>query len=187
MKRFAMVAVVLTGLSTAALADDKGAKAFVNDLIKDDPAIAADELFSITGNFGPAKDTSIVVYWNIMKSGSYEGMAVVPDGSAYKKVAIAALPKNVTSGNIHAYAINVDKDPEDEIVLGLNVSHAYASEAGGYTASSFEYVVLDWSGKRFARVPGLEQKLATALDKQKKAGGEDTLTEATVRATLGVK
>ena len=145
-----------------------------------------------TGAFGPAKDTSIVVSYNLMGAGSFESFALVPDARArngYRKLAMLAmprLPRPALDGESQVALIgDLDKDPADELVLAMHVQRAVNSPMGGHTYSAWEYVVIDWDGKQLVRLPVIEKKLEARM----KARPEDPtalLTDGDLRGVLGL-
>jgi hypothetical protein len=142
-----------------------------------------------TGAFGPAKETTLVVSWNMMGRGSFESFALVPDARArdgYRKLAVPRFPTPATDGESQvALTANLDKDPADEVVLALHVMKSVQSKLGGYTYSAWEYVVLDWDGKQLVRLPVLEKKLEARM-KARQENTADLLTDGDLRGALGL-
>ncbi|HWU87275.1 MAG TPA: hypothetical protein VN253_08370 [Kofleriaceae bacterium] len=141
---------------------------------------------AVMGAFGPAKDTTVVVTYSIRGAGSFKGFALVPDAKAkhgQRQLPLPKLPVGSTSGDMKtALVANLDKDADDELVIQLQVQKSVSNPNGGYSYSAYEYIVLDWDGKKFVRLAGLEKKLD--LKAQGSSGAE--LTEEQVRAVLGV-
>jgi hypothetical protein len=154
------------------------------------PFVGQDEfeygVHAVTGAFGPAKDTTVVVTYSMKGYGSFKGFALVPDAKAkhgQRRLPLPKLPVGSTSGDMKTALIaNLDKDASDELVIQLQVQKSVSSPNGGYSYSAYEHIVLDWDGKQFVRLSGLEKKLN--LKAQENAGAE--LTEEQVRAVLGV-
>lgn len=142
----------------------------------------------VTGAFGPAKDTTIVVTFNFMGVGSFGGFALVPDAKAkhgQRKLALPRLPGGSMDGEMKTGLVaNLDKDAEDELVVGLHVMRGVSSPHGGYTYAAYEYVVLDWDGKKFVRAAALEKKISTRMTAPGPTVTE--LSEDELRAALGV-
>ncbi len=148
----------------------------------------ADNVHAVTGAFGPAKDTTIVVTYSMMGAGSYSGFALVPDAKAkhgQRKLALPRLPKGSLDGAIETALIaNLDKDADDELVIELSVQRGFSSPHGGGTYGTREYVVLDWNGKQHVRVTGLEKKLNAKM--KDRDGSISGLAEDEVRAALSL-
>ena len=143
-----------------------------------------DGVHVVTGAFG-AKDTTVVVIFSLRGRGGFSGFALIPDAKAksgHRKVALPKLPAGAVDGGMRtALVANLDKDPDDELVLGLQVFR----NAGGGSYGTWEYVVLDGNGKRFVRLPALENKLARKMTSREDPAKTDELTEADVRDALG--
>lgn len=149
-------------------------------------------VLAVTGAFGPAKDTTLVVTFDLHGAGSYHGFALVPDKTAahgFAKLALPALPTGAELGSDHdgemsvALVANLDNTPADEVVLQLAVV-CCAGARGSWMGVT--YVVLAWTGDRFARARGFESKLEHALA-AKDAGMAMPLTDAELRAALHVR
>jgi hypothetical protein len=178
----ASLLLVLAGTGTA-LADDPPAHVapFLGD--------ADDNVRTVTGSFGPAKSTTIVVSFDFMGIGQFKGFALVPDAKAkhgHRKLALPRLPAGSMSGE-HKVALtaNLDKDDADEIVLEFGIQDSVSSPEGGYSFATVTYRVLDWDGKQFVRAAGLEKKLEARM-KSRAEGKTDPLTEVDIRAALGI-
>lgn len=148
-----------------------------------------DNVHAVTGAFGPAKNTTIVVTFDFMGIGQFKGFALVPDAKArngHRKLALPRLPAGSLSGESKfALVANLDKDDADELVLELGIQDSVGSPEGGYSFATVTYRVLDWDGKQFVRVTSLEKKLEAKM--QSRAEGKtDPLTEADLRAALGI-
>lgn len=183
MKRTVASMLLVLASAGPALADDPPAHVvpFLGE--------GAENVRVATGAFGPAKETSIVVSWNMMGRGTFESFALVPDARArngYRKLALPRFPQPANDGESQlALTANLDKDPADEVVLAVHVQKGVQSKLGGYTYSTWEYVVLDWDGKQFVRLPVIEKK----LDARMKAREGDTsalLTDGDLRGALGL-
>jgi hypothetical protein len=148
----------------------------------------SDSAHAVKGAFGPAKDTTIVVTFNSMGAGSFSGFALVPDAKAkhgHRKLALPKLPAGSMDGDMKTGLVaNLDKDADDELVLGFHVQRGVSSPHGGHTYGTYEYVVLDWDGKKFVRVAALEKKISTRMTAPGREATE--LGEDELRATLGV-
>lgn len=142
------------------------------------------------GALGPAKDTTIVVSWNLMGVGSFESFALVPDARArngYRKLAMPRFPVPATDGESQVALIaNLDQDPADELVLAVHVMKDMMSPTGGYTYSAWEYVVIDWDGKQFVRLPVIEKKLLARMKARSEAGSSTPLSDGDLRGALGL-
>nr|HEX4313725.1 hypothetical protein [Kofleriaceae bacterium] len=158
------------------------------------PFLRGDEdgVLAVTGAFGPAKDTTIVVTYDMHGAGSYRGFALVPDAGAphgYGKVPLPALPSGAELGSSKdgamraALTANIDGRRGDELVLEL-ATVCCAGAQGAWMGVT--YVVLAWRGGVFVRASDLESKLETAL--VAKDGSHATpLTDAELRAALKLK
>lgn len=148
-----------------------------------------DNVHTVTGAFGPAKDTTVVVTFNFKGTGSFHGFALVPDAKAkhgHRKLALPRLPAGSMDGELKlALTANLDKDADDELVIEFHVQASVKSPEGGYSYGTSTYVVLDWDGKQFVRVSALEKKLAAKMDARPE-NKTDALAEADLRAALGV-
>jgi hypothetical protein len=144
---------------------------------------------AVTGAFGPAKNTTIVVTFNFMGIGQFKGFALVPDAKAkdgHRKLALPRLPAGSMSGTSKvALVANLDKDDADELVIEFDIQDSVSGPEGGFSFSTVTYRVLDWDGKQFVRVAALEKKLETKM-KSRAEGKTNPLTEADIRAALGV-
>ncbi|HEX4421403.1 MAG TPA: hypothetical protein VH165_25985 [Kofleriaceae bacterium] len=187
--RWVLVASVALGVSGVARAGD--------DYAPPPPAHVApflagseDGVLSVTGAFGPAKDTTIVVTFSMKGEGAFDGFALVPDAKAahgQRKLPLPRLPQGSESGTFHmALTANVDKDPDDEQVIAFRVFRtAGNAKTGGYGYSTWEYAVLDWNGKKFVRLPALEKKLLAKMDAREDHKSSE-LSDADLRAALGL-
>ncbi len=153
------------------------------------PFLDGDEdVYTVTGAFG-AKDTTIVMWWNIMGRGSYDGFALVPDAKAkhgQRKLALPRLPSDITDGDIKtALVANLDKDADDELVVQLKVTKSVGGPSPhSYTATA--YAVIDWDGKKLVRVTALEKKLEAKMDARDDGFKTDPLKDGDLRAALGL-
>jgi hypothetical protein len=179
---------LLLGLASPALADDE-VPATVKPFISEADQTYVGSVFTVTGTFG-AKDTMVVVWWDMRKAGTYKSFALVPDAKAkagFQKLAVAKVSSaDVIDGKVRtAYQGNLDKDADDELVLELTVQKSQASQAGGFSYRSYEYVVLDYKNKQLVRVPALEKKLAAKM--KSRESEHEPLGDADLKAALGVK
>ena len=151
-----------------------------------------DGVLAVTGAFGPAKDTILVVTYDMHGAGSYHGFALVPDRKAahgYRKLALPALPSGAELGSDQdgqmkaALVANLDKQPGDELVLQLAIVCCPGAQG---TWMGVTYIVLHWDGHRFVRVAALEKALSRAVA-AKDAGQSQPLTDAELRAALHVR
>jgi hypothetical protein len=178
-----LAALLILALSGTAYADDPPSHVT--------PFLSGDEgsVHAVTGAFGPAKDTTVVVAWDLRGAGSYAGFALVPDAKAkqgYRKLALPKLPAGSIDGAMKtALVANLDKDADDELVIELGIQRSVASREGGYSYGTVTYVVLDWTGKAFVRAAALERKVAAAM-KARPELQTDPLAEADLRKALGL-
>lgn len=143
-----------------------------------DDKMDEDNVKVLTGAFGP-KGTMFVVTSSIYGHGSFPAFVLVPDAKAKSgmtKRTVPKLPEVTMDGAIPvAFAANLDADKDDEIVVELHVSRT--GPGGNYTYGTYDFAVLDWNGKTFARVRALENKLAAQLKKQLDTGNEAPLSQ----------
>src|SRR4051812_40006621 len=98
------------------------------------PFLSGDEgnVYAVTGAFGPAKDTTIVVRFEIRGAGSFQGFVLVPDAKAkqgQRKLPLPKLPElPYLDGAIKTALIaNLDQDAADELVIELHVSRSFGT------------------------------------------------------------
>jgi hypothetical protein len=137
------------------------------------------------GALGPSPETLLLVTFDLRGRGSFRGFALVPDARAkggHRKLPLPKLPEGSMEGEASTRLIeDLDRDGARELVLELAVVGAVSSPLGGYTYKAFRYVVLDWDGKRFVRLPVLEKKL------QRKVGEDgQPLPREELRKALGL-
>jgi hypothetical protein len=148
-----------------------------------------DNVITVTGAFGPAADTMMVFTCRTMVSnGAIDGFALVADPKAKNgqhKIALPKLPQGCESTQMQAILVaNLDKDADDEVVVGFRVFRTAGGRQGGFSYNTWEYAVLDWAGKKFVRLPALEKKLATKADARENKSS--VLSEEDARAALGL-
>src|SRR5215467_7191173 len=150
-----------------------------------------DNTLTVVGAFGPAKDTMMVFTFIAMEAhGKFSGFALIPDDKAkngQRKIALPKLPQGSESGEMAATLVaNLDKDADDELVVGFRVFRTVrGGPGGGYSYSTWEYAVVDWDGKKFVRLPALEKKLLNKAESREEHK-TSVLSEADARAALGV-
>ncbi|HEX8110581.1 MAG TPA: hypothetical protein VF516_22775 [Kofleriaceae bacterium] len=145
---------------------------------------------TVTGAFGPARDTMMVfAYHGLEGMGRFVGFALVSDDKAkhgQRKIELPALPQGSDSGEVAVTLVaNLDRDADDEIVVGFRVFRTVRGRQGGFSYNTWEYAVLDWNGKKFVRLPALEKKLQARADAREEHKGS-VLSEDDARAALGV-
>ncbi len=154
------------------------------------PFLGGDEdgVHTVTGAFGSVKDTTVVVTFSLKGVGRFSGFVLVPDARAkqgFRKLPLPKLPAGSNDGEVTtALTANLDKDPEDELVLAFHVFRTAGSAQAGYSYNTVDYVVIDWNGKKFVRVPALENKLRKAMDARRE-NTTQALTEDGIRKALG--
>jgi hypothetical protein len=182
-----MIALGLGAAPGLAIADAPPVPASVQPFLDG----SEDFVHTATGAFG-AKDTTVVVWFDIRGAGTFEGFALIPDARAphgTRKQALPRLPGGSIDGGLRIPLVaNLDKDADDELVIELHVQRSVSDPSGqygGYSYGSVEYAVLDWTGKAFVRVTGLEQKLAAKM-KARTQDRNTALSDADLRAALGL-
>lgn len=177
-----MIALVLASTGTARAEDPPAiAKPFLTG--------EEDQVHTVTGAFGPAKDTTLVFTFS-SQADRFSGFALVPDAKAphgQRKLPLPKLPTGSMSGEMTtALVANLDKDADDELVIAFRVFRTVGKAKGdGFSYSTNEHVVLDWNGKKFVRLPALEKKLAARMDAREEHKAS-VLSEQDIRAALGV-
>lgn len=149
------------------------------------------QVTTTTGALGPARDTMLVfAYRGLMGDGKFVGFALVPDDKAkngQRKIDLPKLPQGSDSGESAVVLVaNLDKDADDEVVVGFRVFRTVrGGPGGGFSYNTWEYAVLDWNGKKFVRLAKLEKKLSARADAREEHKGS-VLSEDEARAALGV-
>ena len=119
----------------------------------------------------------------------FSGFALVPDPNAkngHRKLPLPPLPSGSIVGGIKTALIaNLDKDADDELVVQLQVFRSVSNGVDGFAYGTVEYAVLDWNGKKFVRVPALENKLAAKME-SRETGRTFSLSEEDTRNALGL-
>ena len=181
-----MIALVLVSTATARADEPEqppaGAKPFLTGV--------EENVHTVTGAFGPAKDTMMVFTFNGQGEGSFSGFALVPDDKAkhgQRKLALPRLPIGSIEGGIRtALVANLDKDADDELAIAFHVFRTVSDGKGdGFSYGTTEYVVLDWNGKKFVRLPALEKKLVAKME-SRESFQSSPLSDEDLRAALGV-
>lgn len=187
MNRAVGAMLLVLACARTARADEGDPPAYVQPFLDE----VAENVRTARGALGPAKDTTIVVSYDLRGATSFRGFALVPDARArggYRKLPLPRLPAPALDGESRVALIgNLDKDPADEVVLEMHVQKTVGPTGGfgGYTYSAYEYVVIDWDGKQLVRLPALERKLAARM--QARAGDTSApLTDDDLRGLLGL-